>query len=74
MDSAQDFLYAFRRQHAACSQERHRHNGGSQGLVFAMPVRMIAVGRTRADTHEEQHYEVREQVTQRMHGIGNHRG
>ncbi len=62
MHGRQDFLHALGQQYPTRCEQRQGDDSSSEGLVLTMAVGMIVVGRTCADTYEEEHDEVGEQV------------
>ena len=55
-------------------KEKHSHKGRSQGLELAAAVVVVSVGGFAADVDEDKDHHVREEVRQRVDGIGHHGG
>ena len=60
--------------HHAHDYQGQSYNTAREGLVFAVPIGVVGVFRLRRDLHEDYDDKVRDEITERMHGIRYHRG
>ena len=67
-----DLLATLPEEANADTKENDPHEGGRQGLVFAMSILVIPVFRFGREPHEEQHHDVCHEVGEGVHGIGHH--